>query len=534
MSFVDSVSPFAEKLGTNYVPSEQEIKAIRDLLADPTEELARIKAEIDEMDAVIGQLKAKHASLKTVIDAHRALISPIRHTPEDVLREIFVACLPTTHNALIDPSEAPILLGGICRHWRAVAHSTPMLWSSIHIPIISIDDENPAFEGTVEVASKLEKFVEQWLKRSATCPLAVSVSGIYRIDSDGHPIHQLLDVSQRLRHLALEGEVTALLPLLRLGPDSLPLLQSIRVHSRGPVSFNADPDATNAFKIPSLAEVSLSILSVDPLSLPLKWSKLTRLTLQCYPSWTQNGQLEGGLDGVGALEVLRKCPNLLRCELRLTKRLDEDDTGLASNTSLITLPHMDTLILRGSLFHLPNWIPHLAVPKLRCLTVGEVYTNRLSTSPTPSLPYMKAEIDPDRFTASSLLELLESFPMISHLRLSSDAYSSDTIVVDDAFLESLSPPHNLCPALTHFTAGGRGVEFSDAAALAFVKARMVMPTPLQQFEVEFLTRLMQIDIMPELQSFSSSGLQATVKYRDSRWKFDPREALLEQSFWFDQ
>ncbi|KAF7334574.1 hypothetical protein MVEN_02287300 [Mycena venus] len=524
MPFVDSVSPFAEKLGTNYVPSEQEIKAIRDLLADPIEELARLEAEIDEMDAVIGQLKAKRASLKTVIDAHRALISPMRHTPEDVLREIFVACLPTTHNALIDPSEAPILFGGICRHWRAVAHSTPMLWSSIHIPMIPVSDEDPVFEGTVEVASKLEKLVEQWLKRSATCPLAVSVSGIYRIDSDRHPIHQLLDVSQRLRHLALEGEVAALLPLFRLGPDSLPLLQSISFHGSpgGSISSNVDPDATNALKAPSLTEVSLSIGS-DPLSLPLKWSKLTRLTLHCYPSWTQNGQLEGGLDGVGALEVLRRCPNLLRCDLRLTKNL-EGDTGLASNTSLITLPHLHTLLLRGSL-HLPNWIPHLVVPKLRCLTVGEVYTDRLGI--VPSLPYMRAEIDPNCFTASSLLELLESFPMISHLGLFSDVYSSDTTLVDDAFLKNLCPPHNLCPALTHFIASGRFAEFSDAAALSFVRARMAMSTPLQQFEVEFPTRPMQIDIMPELQSFSSSGLQAKYRtsVRTSWWKFNPREAL---------
>ncbi|KAF7340436.1 hypothetical protein MVEN_01963700 [Mycena venus] len=504
MSFVNSVSPFAEKLGTNYVPPEQEIKAIRDLLADPTEELARIEAEIDEMDAVIVQLKAKHASLKTAIDAHRALISPMRHTPEDVLREIFVACLPTTHNALIDPSEAPILLGGICRHWRAVAHSTPMLWSSMHIPIIPISDEDPAFGGTVEVASKLEKLVEQWLKRSATCPLDVSVSGVYRIDSDRHPIHQLLNVSRRLRHLVLEGEVAALLPLLRLGPDSLPLLR----------------EYPRLLPFPSLAEVSLSILSADPLSLPLKWSQLTRLTLDCFPLWTQNGHYEGGLGGIGALEVLRKCPNLLRCELRLTKSPSEVDTGLASNTSLITLPHMDILILRG-IFHLPNWIPHLVVPKLRCLTVGEVST----TSPTPSLPYMRAEIDTSRFTASSLLELLESFPMISHLRVFADVYSPDTILVDDAFLENFYPPHNLCPALTHFTAGGGGAEFSDAAALSFVRAQMAMPTPLQQFEVQFPPRSMQIDIMPELQSFSSSGLQASIKYCTSEWKFNPREAL---------
>jgi hypothetical protein len=57
------------------------------------------------MEVIVCQLKAKHSSLKTAIDAHQALISPVRRAPDDVLREIFLACLPTEHNTLMDPSE---------------------------------------------------------------------------------------------------------------------------------------------------------------------------------------------------------------------------------------------------------------------------------------------------------------------------------------------------------------------------------------------------------------------------------------------
>ncbi|KAF8164492.1 hypothetical protein K438DRAFT_1506312, partial [Mycena galopus ATCC 62051] len=121
-------SPFEHKLNTNFVPTVDEINYLRSLLADPTEELARIDAEIDGMDIIIRRLRAERALLQTTIDAHRALISPMRRVPDDVLREIFFACLPDTHNALIDPAEAPILLERICKHWRVVSHSTPMLW----------------------------------------------------------------------------------------------------------------------------------------------------------------------------------------------------------------------------------------------------------------------------------------------------------------------------------------------------------------------------------------------------------------------
>jgi hypothetical protein len=74
----DYISPFTDKL----VPTEAEIKDIRALLMDPIEQLARIQAQIDEMEVIVGQLKAKHSSLKTVIDAHEALISPVRRAPD--------------------------------------------------------------------------------------------------------------------------------------------------------------------------------------------------------------------------------------------------------------------------------------------------------------------------------------------------------------------------------------------------------------------------------------------------------------------
>ncbi|KAJ6585365.1 hypothetical protein B0H19DRAFT_913524, partial [Mycena capillaripes] len=121
-------SPFADRLGTNYVPSDEEIQDLCRLLAAPTEELARIETRIDEMDALLGELKAKRASLKTDIDAYGALISAMRRIPDDILRGIFVACLLTAHNTLIDPGEAPMLLGRICRQWRGIAYSTPRIW----------------------------------------------------------------------------------------------------------------------------------------------------------------------------------------------------------------------------------------------------------------------------------------------------------------------------------------------------------------------------------------------------------------------
>ncbi|KAJ7689791.1 hypothetical protein B0H17DRAFT_1011856 [Mycena rosella] len=145
-----SNSPFTDRLDTNYVPSDGEMDQLRLLLAEPMEKLARVEAAILE-------LKMTRQALKAAIEPHKALMAPLR----PILGEIFVACLPTTHNALLDPDDAPLLLGCICRHWRSVAYATPLLWSSLHIPSLMPiwDWEVPKISVARSVEHKLERIV---------------------------------------------------------------------------------------------------------------------------------------------------------------------------------------------------------------------------------------------------------------------------------------------------------------------------------------------------------------------------------------
>ncbi|KAJ7364945.1 hypothetical protein DFH08DRAFT_840432 [Mycena albidolilacea] len=480
------------------------------------------------MEVVLSQLKELRASLKRPIDAHRALISPMRHIPHDVLLEIFFSCLPSEHNALIDAAEAPLLLGRICRHWRSVAYNTPMLWSSMHIPCLNYLHTPP------NIISSLERTVEAWLVRSATCPLSISLFdkvNYFGFDLEKHPlILQLLLVSRRLQHLTLAGAPQLLRPLMRLGPKDLPLLKSIWIEATSnPLFGDIDdrPNFTEALQIPTLNEISLYLFeTLDPLSLPLKWSRLTVLCLRCFPLWAGQG-MTGGLDVGGAFAVLRRCPNLVRSEMGLTRW--SEYPGPAPNTSSIILPHLHTLVLSGYVSGCEKWISHLVVPNLRSLRVGDTPILKDIASNSVDNGYMSTDIDPINFDTSRLHELLQFFPMISHLRLySATAYEGQAPTApDDTFLASFCPPHNLCPMLTHLIVIEPWTTvFSDVAVLAFVQARMSMPTPLQEFRVHF-NRPMDLDVMPELQSFISDGLQVTLDYATPRWKFGPREGLDE-------
>ncbi|KAF8138062.1 hypothetical protein K438DRAFT_1427370, partial [Mycena galopus ATCC 62051] len=102
--------------------------------------------------------------IQAYIDSNKALISHPRRLPPDIVREIFVACLPVHRNAVMSAQEAPLLLGRICSAWRAITLYTPRLWASLHVPFDYIVDKEPRTPAVIE-----------WLRRSMACPLSLSL-----------------------------------------------------------------------------------------------------------------------------------------------------------------------------------------------------------------------------------------------------------------------------------------------------------------------------------------------------------------------
>ncbi|KAJ6594646.1 hypothetical protein B0H19DRAFT_908650, partial [Mycena capillaripes] len=121
-------SPFATQLGTNYCPTDKEVLEIENLIVEPTLRLKCLDDEIANLQKAIDKLAEERESLGAYVEAHRALISPVRRLPLDIIQEIFLACLPTHRNCVMSAYKAPILLGRICSLWRAISLSTPRLW----------------------------------------------------------------------------------------------------------------------------------------------------------------------------------------------------------------------------------------------------------------------------------------------------------------------------------------------------------------------------------------------------------------------
>ncbi|KAJ7693156.1 hypothetical protein B0H17DRAFT_1010253 [Mycena rosella] len=83
------------------------------------------------------QLEQEHAALSTYRRQSAAILSPLRRIPPEVLGEIFSWILPSVPDALdrrkFDANVSPWVLTQISGRFRAVAVSTPSLWSLVVI-----------------------------------------------------------------------------------------------------------------------------------------------------------------------------------------------------------------------------------------------------------------------------------------------------------------------------------------------------------------------------------------------------------------
>ncbi|KAJ7643760.1 hypothetical protein FB45DRAFT_999104 [Roridomyces roridus] len=445
MSLVDS--PFTDKLNTNFIPSDSEVKQLRALLQEPVAELA-------QLDALISQLTAQRASLQAAIDPHRALLSPIRRIPEDILREIFVFCLPD-HDALIEVTAAPMLLGRIYGLWRRVAYSTPRLWSSVYIPPLMSGANG--VEPPKGVEQGLGMLLQAWFDRSGVCSLSVSLAQPW--DQDKIPsvvLEQLLRVSRRLRSFRYEGSGAELSALLQLGAEQLPMLESILMEGlRG------------------------SHWGCNLLTLPVAWAQLTEINFDCVSDHTT-------LTPDDALEVLHRCSRLVRCRISQL----EPPTGVTFTPRAIHLPHLQALAFDCDQSVDPG---HSA----------RFFDASLSDGPAADLAvYVTGET---RISETMLHRLIQLFP-IAHLRLGEPDYSG----IDHDFLTTTLSAAT-CPSLRKLDIEQESDDWSDSAILSWIHGRMTTNHPLQRVHIGF-DRPMEIDILPELQAYVAQGLDISLSY----------------------
>ncbi|KDR77069.1 hypothetical protein GALMADRAFT_246253 [Galerina marginata CBS 339.88] len=476
---MSSLSPFHPYFGTNYVPNDDEIAQIKSILSDKEEKLRVLGIELRRIQSLSDEISRE-------VEEHRALVSPLRHLPTDILQEIFVSCLPATHNSTMCNDEAPTLLTHVCRAWRDIALATPQLWQSIHIPVPLnnprhleadevVNEDYDAF--ALGIATKCSNLVAKWLERSGGCPVDISLdeknTEFWKDNYCRTFIDAILDVSYRWRNVDICTSAEDMDHFLATVQGSeLPSLHSLSLSLtsdpfRSSVKWTEEEGILNA---PRLKEVSFIGVGGNFFKFPINWKYLTQLTIE---------DASTSVAGIGIM--LRKCKNLVSCRLNVhTRGLRADQ--LAEFDKPIILPSLKRLSIREWEDDLSHFFTVLEAPYLQHL---EYRRSQGWSKECTVLPLLKRSIihtfitDGRLLKPEHLLDILRGCPDLKSLSIRPSSTGNvnnrtEKVFLNDQFLAQLSLPDDhgnyLCPNLQDFECHV-GAQFTDDQLANFIRER---------------------------------------------------------------
>ncbi|KAJ7062328.1 hypothetical protein C8F01DRAFT_1368941 [Mycena amicta] len=520
------MSAFAPKLGTNYCPTDNEVHEINVLLAEPSEQLRQLDSKIDDLRKSMEELVVERNRIGEFVNAHKALISPMRRIPIDVLQEIFVACLATEHNCIMSASEAPILLGRICSSWRAISMSTPRIWASLHFvePDVSFSSSVYVTRARdVRLAQRLET-AKSWLGRSGKCPLSISLrinsfgSGYPSANIESWPTYSFLQVmishSSQWRRIELNMPDGLIRAFRNLTGKDVPLLQSLWLDLH---IHHSDPDPLfpplELLTAPQLVGLHITGFLTQPDVMGLPYEQLTSLLLGPFPSQ---------FDLETSLSLIPKCRQLRR--FNVTVYGSENAHGI--DGIHIESHTLEVLVVnyyrrRGTTTTPLRALNYLSLPALLHLSViGDGISADGMVSPSferffsistrlRSLCVYTAFLEKAMF----MLMVRALPPSLQRLAIHCDHDLSWSI--DDDFIASITPTTHAataCPGLEDLVVRDCH-DISDRALLEFIRAKITpgLHSPLKRVRIK-LERPMEFDILPEVKSFSKAGFDVVVDY----------------------
>ncbi|KAF8800305.1 hypothetical protein BYT27DRAFT_7200197 [Phlegmacium glaucopus] len=319
---------FSHYLHSNQAPSEDESREIKAFRINPLEDISVVDAEIERIETILDSLKRKRANIQKSIDDCNTVLAPVRRLPMDILGVIFIDCLATHRNPIMDPSEAPILLTHICRDWRSIALSIPRLWSRMYIPVLQgitqYQYEPLSFRDRME--ARCEQ-TQRWLRLSGACPLSIAIMPVRGLG----PFHRpLLDAIIQSSRRWQQFELGPLSPfshdfkrILGLSADDLCMLREIRIHWHQSGILTAQ------------GLRSISIANIHLGGIPPNWKNLHHLFIHSHVTL-----------GI-AHQMLSYCCNLVACLLLIDRDSGEvPDPSITLSSSF--LPHLKFLSLDGA------------------------------------------------------------------------------------------------------------------------------------------------------------------------------------------
>ncbi|KAF9525544.1 hypothetical protein CPB83DRAFT_859453 [Crepidotus variabilis] len=533
--------PFYSLLNSGFIPREEDAFIIKDILNRQVVEAASLENQIAPIKAMYEVLLNCRHGLQSSIKGLQGLVSLPRRNriPEDILREIFLRCLPDTHDAVIHPNESPILLTHICSSWRRVALSTPLLWSTIHLPLYNSPSFYPPIPPPTsteleENVQARERVIQTWLDRSSTCPLSLTL-----IDLDLPPASQkifnlIVSSSHRWRSMKFSTSHQRIQTMSESNQLDLSVLQNLEIELQATGSWeshNLIPQAHSKlqtsplFSAPNIRHFSLSSFMAPVGSLPIKWEGLTQMKL----AYNDHPKTVAEM-----LSLLRPCRKLVSFSILIShtpvhfpnqtvQNFTSDDDG-----SVVYLPDLVTFEISSSAAtSSPDEFSRLHMPSLKNLTYSYPVlpgTHTPLVSLTQSYTIRSLSISTSTLREDDFLQCLRCCKELTSLTL----FASESFVVNagrienkDDILKSLSLPDAdgeiLCPKLEnlqHSVGSFIETHWSDEEVLNFVKRKQAGKPGLSKLKrlAIIFGRVQTIPLAKELEQFVNDGLEICLQY----------------------
>lgn len=373
----------------------------------------RLKDELEQLTTQISGLQASHDELVRVmrnLQARAAHIqnakAPVTRLPSDVLVMIFEECLHLNPQwsgvlSLLRQLPVEVRLSHVCSQWRAVALSTPSLWSSIHFPFEHKEESLNEYLRRSE-GSLLQVYLGPWakysnLERTLTTVLMPHVGRFQEL---------VLDAVSRETLSAL---------LLAFRDEAAPSLKRLRIMCRGTIVTHGSLPVANIFTkgAPLLTDVRLDNV---PVILPNPGMEMLSFSVYPGPQFPMSRS--------GFHQVLTACPSLKMLHLRGFVELIAQ-----APMSQIHLPMLRELVVNGRV--LANGLrlfDLISAPNIETLILEDVKAHSLASihkfiarsyphafQSLTKLHYVRCEFGPDMD-----VHLLRATPSVSDLVLSVD------------------------------------------------------------------------------------------------------------------
>jgi len=267
-------SPLQHLLKSNVTPSDYEITTIRALITDAEGRIEELHHRFPTRNRTY---RAKESRLLEFIEAHKALLSPVRCIPSEILQEIFlfyadshdharsISRRPSSNNAI---AIMPWHLGHISHRWREISLSLPSLWDNL--PKFDIGQKSLTKQSYIRAFTCL-------MQRSGAHPtLKFHIYGRPLKKMTEYRILNLMVLhSERLHTLHIDLILTTMRALQGF-KGCLPNLRILRLDLNA--TFSNTEHTLDIFETaPALRQVTLAgyQTNVDNINLLLPWFQIT-------------------------------------------------------------------------------------------------------------------------------------------------------------------------------------------------------------------------------------------------------------------